>query len=362
GRLARYGAGAVPGSASRLEGDRLVLRSGELAATYARSGEARYVTPDGAAVYRTDGTLAVGDLGTLARDRRLWLWLLALSCAALAASKWNGLYLIGGIWTLVVLVAAQRYAIPLLRGLGIPIAAGPALLGNPRGFSADLVIGTTLLVAASGYTLSYIPYFTLGHNLADLVNLQYQMYHYHATLRATHPYSSVWWQWPLLQIPISYYWKDFRIGAATQNPHACCVAEILALPNPVVFWFGLASVPLVAWLAWREWKKGYVLLIAAYLFEWLPWAVSPRELTFEYHFFPNLAVIAICDAIVLERFARWLTAQQRDSGRAAHVCIGLICAVVVAAFVYWYPVLAGVPIRWDDWNARMLTPLMHNLW
>ena len=66
------------------------------------------------------------------------------------------------------------------------------------------------------------------------------MFYYHYDLHATHPYSSKWWQWPLLQVPISYYYKDFRAGAAPANGAACCVAEILALPNPVVWWLGPA--------------------------------------------------------------------------------------------------------------------------
>ena len=36
----------------------------------------------------------------------------------------------------------------------------------------------------------------------------------------------------------------------------------------------LRGVPIVAFLAWRERNKGYVLLAIAYLLQWLPWARS----------------------------------------------------------------------------------------
>ncbi len=80
------------------------------------------------------------------------------------------------------------------------------------------------------------------------------------------------------------------IGAPVQRRRmvaACCVAEILALPNPLVWWFGLFSVPAMAWWGYVERNKGYLLLFAAYLFQWLPWILTPR-IAFEYHFFPNL--------------------------------------------------------------------------
>ena len=79
---------------------------------------------------------------------------------------------------------------------------------------------------------------------------------------AKHPYMSEWWQWPLVsQRPISYYYHDFRTGIAADVPNGCCVAEILALPNPV----DLVVRPHLGargsgWLAWRERNKGYGLL------------------------------------------------------------------------------------------------------
>jgi hypothetical protein len=34
----------------------------------------------------------------------------------------------------------------------------------------------------------------------------------------------------------------------------------------------------------------------------------------------------------------------------------------VAAFIFWYPVVAGTPETWNAWNARMLTPLEGSNW
>ena len=360
GRIGATGT-IVAGEVTRAVRNELVYETGGMSATYARGGAGRYVTEDGEATFAPDGTMRV-DGATIngARDGVRWLWILALCAGALAACKWNGLFDFFVIGALVFAVAAQRYAAPFARAIGIRSLAGPALWGNPFGFSLDLVVATLLFVSATIYTLSYIPYFMLGHNLADLIGLQQQMFGYHYDLRATHPYGSSWWQWPLLLRPISYFYHDFRVGAAHDNPLACCVAEIIAIPNPAVWWFGLVTIPIVAWLGWRERNKGYVLLVVAYLFQWLPWATSPR-VSFEYHFFPNLAIICLANAIVLQRIWK-LAAASTERFAWPRVVVGSYLALVVGLFVFFFPILAGLHVPWNVWDARMWHKLMNNQW
>ncbi|MBV8602672.1 MAG: hypothetical protein JO359_13990, partial [Candidatus Eremiobacteraeota bacterium] len=235
-----------------------------------------------------------------------------------------------------------------------------ATLGNPRGFTPDLLIGGMLFVGATVYALCYIPNFRLGYNLSDIVGMQQQMYWYHSELSKTnpsslnHPYGSYWWQWPFLFAPISYYWHDFRVGDAVSKGGACCVAEIMALPNPLVWWFGLFSVPMMTWWGIVERNKGYLLLAGAYLFHWLPWILTPR-IAFEYHFFPNLAIIVLANAVVLQRWwyeggkpLTWLRGIPEN-----RLGIGIFMAAVLASFIFFYPVVAGTPITYDQWHSRM---------
>jgi dolichyl-phosphate-mannose--protein O-mannosyl transferase len=227
----------------------------------------------------------------------------------------------------------------------------PALFGNPFGMPLDVLIGVLLVVSGVIYTACYIPFFTLGHNFLDMVALQTEMFNYHDHLVATHPYASSWWQWPILERPISYFYHDYRTGAATNDPAACCVAEILALPNPFVWWFGLLTVPLVGFYAWFERNRGYALLIVAYFLQWLPWIISPR-IAFEYHFFPNLAIIVLCNAIVLQKAWNWIPSGA-TSPFIPRLSVGIYLAIVVWAFAFFYPVLAGTHVTWDAWHARM---------
>ena len=312
----------------------------ELRVRVDRAGVETYATPLATATFAPDNTMRVDDAVTAhGGDARIWLAVLAVALGLLLSSKWNGFLDLGIVWLVVLAISAQRFS------------GGRALYGNPRGFPIDLTIGVTAFTAATIYLITYIPFFALGHSFSDLVALQQQMYWYHSTgvANATHPYSSVWWQWPIEQIPISYYYKDFRAAVDAGNASACCVAEILALPNPAVFLLGLISVPFVAWLAWRERNKGYALLVLAYIMQWLPYARSPR-IMWEYHFFPNLAVIVLCDVVLIQYVWRHLSSRSLETARWTFAAYG---AVVVALFAFFYPVLAGTKMTYAAWYQRM---------
>ncbi len=327
----------VTATGEPVKGEKKQFEEDGLRITYARTGAMRYATPEGEAQFLPAGVMETPLGSIVPRDGRLWLCLLALASAAVADSKWNGLFDFFVVWGIVAAVAAQRFV------------RRPAVWGNPFGFPLDVVVVGMCFVSATLYALSYIPYFMLGHNLTDLVGLQQQMFGYHDNLRATHPYGSTWWQWPLLQRSISYYYHDFRVGAATQSGAACCVAEILALPNPAVWWLGLLSVPFIAYIGWRERNKGFSILVVAYLLQWLPWIATPR-VAFEYHFYPNLAVICLANAALLQRVWR-----HASWGRFA---VWGFLALVVVLFAYFFPILAGVQITYDAWHQRMWEPLI----
>jgi dolichyl-phosphate-mannose--protein O-mannosyl transferase len=321
---------------AEIKRDTLAERAGDgFTRTYARDGRLTYATPGARAEFYPDGSMRAEGGATTTREMWVWIGILAVASACGAASKWNGLFDFFVVWLCIAAVFAQRF----LRL--------PAVFGNPFG----IVAGTMLLATGAIYTCCYIPFFTLGHNFLDMIALQTEMYNYHAHLVATHPYASSWWQWPILERPISYYYHDWRTGMDANDPTKCCVAEILALPNPFVWWAGLITVPMVGVYAWFERNRGYALLVIAYFLQWLPWILSPR-IAFEYHFYPNLAIIVLCNAIVLQKLWYWVPRGSENSF-VPRLGIGIYLAVVAWAFVFFYPVLAGQHVSWDAWHARM---------
>ena len=332
------------GTETRVNKGDLTAKLGEATLTYGRDGTLSYATP------LANVTYAPGSVSSDAGEREegvhatTWLIVFTLLLGALVASKWYGVMAYGVSFVVICAVWLQRYW-----------RQGRAKVwGNPFGFRLDVAVCAIAFLSMTVYLCAWIPDF-FRHleikNLSDLMTRQYSMFMYHDTLKATHPYQSVWWQWPLDLRPIAYYWKDLRSGALANVPTACCVSEIISLPNPLILWFGLICVPLVAYWGWCEKNKGYLLLILAYLLQWLPWALSPR-ITFAYHFYVNIPLVILCNVIVLQRI--WnARSTDRQSVIYQRLGVGLYACAVVLAFIYFYPILAGIPIRWNQWWAHM---------
>ena len=181
-----------------------------------------------------------------------------------------------------------------------------------------------LIVPFVIYLLTYLPMFFTGHNLSIWWEMQKQMWWYHTGLRATHPYTSSWWSWPLLIRTIYLYTSDEVRGT---------VARIYAMGNPLVFWFGLASVAISAVFAFVEHNKKLGLIVFCYLIFFVPWAVSPR-IMFLYHYLPSIPFLAIATAYVLRR---------------NHKLIFVYLIICSLTFIYFYPHWAGLQVPlWLD--------------
>jgi dolichyl-phosphate-mannose--protein O-mannosyl transferase len=337
------------GAVSQGEKGALVYRNGPLAIRYARDGSVTYESPDGRAVYARDEIHAPGgEILEKGRSSRLWLLVFAVAFGLLVSTKWYGVMGFGVGFVLLIAIALQRYI----------LARRPALWGNPRGYRLDGALATVLFVSATVYALVWVPDLarqapdSIVQNVNDVVYLQYRMFEYHETLKAKHQYASKWWEWPLDYVPIVYFGvyapdRSRQVAAGDR----CCVYIINALPNPVILWFGLFCVPFVAVLAWRERRKGYALVVLAYLLQWLPWAASPR-IAFEYHFLVDIPLICLCNAIFLQRVWQWC--RQRVNLRwVGYAAVGSYTAATFAFFVYFYPLLTFHPVTWNAWQQRM---------
>jgi len=174
------------------------------------------------------------------------------------------------------------------------------------------------------YLSSYIPMFLTGHDLGTWWGMQKQMWWYHTGLDATHPYTSAWWSWPLLEKPVYLYMSD-EIGGF--------VSRIYAMGNPIIFWFGLVSVIISIFYSYFEKNKNLAFVVFAYLIFFVPWAASPR-IMFLYHYLPSIPFMAIAIAYILRRNPK---------------TIAYFLVPSALLFIYFYPHWAGLSVPlWLD--------------
>jgi dolichyl-phosphate-mannose--protein O-mannosyl transferase len=340
-----------PGSLTVNRGGSLQYEDDDLTITYRGDPSVTYDSSSGSATY-AQNEIRSGDHVERGGSATLWLVVFTVALGLLVSTKWYGVMGFGVSFIALAFVWAQRYF----------RAGRPAQWGNPRGFRLDGALATIVFISATVYALVWVPDLIRQspdpgevHNFNEVVSRQYDMFHYHDTLTATHPYSSHWWEWPLDYVPIAYYYQDIRAPKDKNDPHACCVEEITSMPNPFMMWFGLITVPIIGVLAWKQRNKAYALIVLTYLLQWLPWMKSPR-ITFAYHFYVDIPLICLCNALVLQKIWEW--SKKRESpaemwgGRAA---VGAVLLTFVFGFVFFYPILSAQHIPWDAWNMRMWT-------
>jgi len=200
--------------------------------------------------------------------------------------------------------------------------------------------------------LSFIPIQNLDDNrtlVEEVIDSVKSMYEYHKGVNTPHPYSSHWYEWPLMLRPIYYH-------AGPLLPEGMG-SSIASFGNPMVWWTGFIAFFVMIWLLLAgkikknlgpaESRIGWFPIVG-YLSLYLPWVIAPRKLTFIYHYFSCVPFLILMIAMVM----RYLEGIKRVGRRASYILMSL----VLVLFILYYPVLSGLVVpRWYL-NALRILP------
>ena len=306
------------------------------------------------------------------------------------STKWLVLY--GAVGMLALLVALRiRDVAKLKESIGRKYAA---FFDHPF-----LLLLGFIAVAVGIYFLIYIPDMLTGRpffGTNGVIDLQFAMYNYHATLVATHSFSSAWWSWPFMVSPKGYVplWLD-----VTYLPNSV-VSTISVFGNPAVWWVGFAALIVVTerairgkelWTTltsnlkqfmlrnlrfvrnlWknvtsrienfekklpifsdmfnfimekssrrsetvsgapRRWDLAAIFIVVVFFFSWIPYIFISR-VTFIYHFYVSMPFLCLASAYLINKY--WNT-------RRGKIITVVFFASVVVLFAAFYPVISGLP-------------------
>lgn len=143
--------------------------------------------------------------------KRLWcLFFSGLFMGLAIAVKWTGVF------------AAIGLALIFFFNMAIKIFVERKKWTRENTIIILSCIGFFVAIPAIIYILSYIPYYKLGliKNPKQFIECQKYMYDYHHNLVATHPYSSMWYTWPITQKSILYWYgtTNMRKKYYSNNP------------------------------------------------------------------------------------------------------------------------------------------------
>ena len=275
---------------------------------------------------------------------RTWLPLGACGlCMGLGvASKWTGVYAGVGLALIFFGTLIRRYREYLF--------AKKAPDGMSNGISHAHILGSfrpcarkTILfcivffvvLPALIYLLSYLPFRDYADRglIARMVHNQETMFDYHSNLESTHPYSSPWYDWPVIRRPMWYYSR-----VITSTATGGLREGISAFGNPAVWWPGIAASLYMIYLWAVRKDRTAAFLTVGYLAQYLPWSFVTRS-TFIYHYFPSVAFVVL---MIMHSFAQWKRKTPRRAFVAAALLYGLLA---VGLFLLFYPVLSGQPVE-----------------
>lgn len=299
-------------------------------------------------------------------SERKMLFLAGFGLGLAIATRWSSLY----AWGLSGLVLLVRYALLYLRAAWI--VEPPSVKARLKSLWRALVepaslkeIGLTLLamiaLPAALYLLTYIPNVLQGSGdwlfklvrwdplyqsgWSKVIALQGDMWRYHATLNATHPYAAPWWSWPLMLRPTWYYFHDWHNGS---------LSGVWAMGNAFVWWASMPALAFVGYKGWLE-KKPAFLLVALFGYGlWVMWGVQPRPLLYMHYMFESIPFACLALSLI----GAWLWKDPEPDAPAEPAPVpalsrtarrGVVvtyAALVAGWFVFYYPLLSALPIPW----------------
>ena len=184
-------------------------------------------------------------------------------------------------------------------------------------------VGIPLLIYVLSYLLFPIVYPGKVEGISGLIKQTQDMYTYHSTLEATHPFTSEWYTWPAMVKPVWYYVGYFGGGMK---------GTIVGIGNPAIWWFGIIASIFVLIMALLRRKREDWFILVFILATWLPYVFIGR-IMFMYHYFPTLPFIMLAIVALI----KFITEKIRNNS----VYLFYV-GVVILLFTYFYPVISGM--------------------
>ena len=162
-------------------------------------------------------------------------------------------------------------------------------------------------------------------SIPKIVEQTKDMYNYHANVKDDHPFTSKWYEWPILKKPIWYY---------TRNTSLSTRSTIVLIGNIIIWYTGIISILLLPYFIIKKKNKKSLFLLIACLSLWLPYMFIGR-IMFLYHFFPVLPFLYLA---IVNLF------YQINKNNKFDLFITLYLMICLIVFIIYYPVSSGIPI------------------
>jgi dolichyl-phosphate-mannose--protein O-mannosyl transferase len=301
---------------------------------------------------------------------RWWRFAGGVSLGLACGVKWSGLYFIAafGLMTVIWDALARRAAgveRPWLGALAKDIP--PALwamvvipllvyLSTYWGwFGNEMAVDRYVAEQAADTGWHSGWYNIFPQALRSLWQYSGNVLNFHETLKTPatgqHPWESKPWTWPMGLRPMLYDLQDGTTGCGA----AQCIGATMLIGTPAMWWLAL---PMLAWGLWRmigrlDWR--YAAVVVAYLAGLLPWFLNVDRQMYFFYATPMAAFLVLGLTLMLGQILGRAREGLERRGTGL-LMVALYVGLVVANFVWLWPVLNGDSISDARWQAEHWLP------
>jgi dolichyl-phosphate-mannose-protein mannosyltransferase len=297
---------------------------------------------------------------------RWWRFAAGVSLGLALGSKWSALWYVAAFGLLSVFwdVSARRAAgvahpwlgalkrdlLPALWGLlAVPLLA--YLSTWWAWFASETAIDRHLATETGG-PLDVIPL-----ALRSLFEYSVNVFEFHEKLATPedkpHPWESKPWTWPMGLRPMLYYYESGAAAAGCGEDQ--CVRATMLIGTPAMWWL---SLPMIGWGLWRsiahlDWR--FAAVTVTYLAGVLPWFMNLDRQMYFFYMTPTAAFLVLGLVLALGQIlgSARAGAERRGTGM---LLVALYVGLVVANFVWLWPILNGDSITEARWQAELWLP------
>jgi hypothetical protein len=203
--------------------------------------------------------------------------------------------------------------------------------------------------------------FNLGQSVVDMEMNSLAGLSYQATLKATHPFASAYYTWPLDAHPVLFYAVYTGNGVTTTDGQTVSnYTWITDMGNPAIFWMGLLALAACLYWTLRRRDRVALFILLGFLFDWLVLWSWPSRILFFYEIVEALPFTCLALAYCCSRLIHTESAVQLGPIRLGPYSLrpiaGAVVLAVILSFAYFYPLWTGQPIPSTDFFQHIWLP------
>jgi dolichyl-phosphate-mannose--protein O-mannosyl transferase len=180
---------------------------------------------------------------------------------------------------------------------------------------------------------------------------------FHAGLTTTshgeHPWESKPWTWPMGLRPMLYHYADGEAVTGCGGPS--CVSSVMLIGTPALWWPALAVLAFAVWRVATRYDWRHAAVLVGYAAGIVPWLINWERQMYLFYMAPVVPFLVLGTVLIMGEVLGPVGASQ-ERRQTGLLVVGLWVGAVVANFAWLWPILNGIPITAQLWDAQLWLP------